>query len=345
MKRLSLLLLCALSTSCISRADSVATVNGETIDRELVRDHTEATAGDNALRQLIDFKLVMQEATRCGLTVTDAEIQAGINERKAQDPSVTTVQTLGGVRYEALVRQTRYQIALDEIMTRDIKASEGVLKTWFASHAKYYNQPARVKLGILLTGSSQRASKMAAQLASKSKSFHELVVEQKKSTDAAGHNSQDTLPSLTAVNVFPPAIRAAIDKSPVGGNSQPVRLGEGGGAAYAIIRVVQRIPGIAADLSKMHARAEMDFKLEQVAIMLNKENSANPPFAKTVEQVKEVIASQQGGNPPYRSILDFINNTEVTRLLSRLRADANVEVEDPAYGKVGEEFEALTGKH
>src|SRR5690606_14469011 len=94
-----------------------------------------------------------------------------------------------------------------------------------------------------------------------------------------------------------------------------------------------------------HDELEIDYKLEQVARKLNSENPSNPPFEKSVDQVKAVLQQQNQSPeaPQYRDVLNFVNQTAVNRLLQGLRTAASVEIEDPAFKAVGEDFKPVPG--
>ena len=47
--------------------------------------------------------------------------------------------------------------------------------------------------------------------------------------------------------------------------------------------------------------------------------------------------------PQYRDILNFVNQTAVNRLLQGLRTAAKVEIEDPAFKAVGDDFKPVPG--
>lgn len=327
-----------------SGGGTVATVNGDSIDREALRDHLEATGGEGALRQLIDFSLVMQKAKAEGIEVSDAEVAASIADRAKTNPEIEAITKAGGVRLNALQRQTRYQLALDKLLTKDVKADEAAVQKWFETRRKYYDQPERVKIGFLLASTKARADTMAAQLKSKSKSFQELVTEQQKANDQLGQGSQAEGQTPILTSTLPPALKTAIAKLKEGETSTPQSLGQGAQQAYVIVRLIERQPAVKADFAKMKDQAIMDYKLEQVAKKLNGENPQNPPFEQTLDQVAAVVAQQSGGaTPDFRAILTFINQTAASNLSNGLRTAAKVEVKDQSYAQVAESFKPVPG--
>lgn len=323
---------------------TVVTVNGQSIDRNALYTHLEANYGENSLRQLIDFALITQKLKDEGLSVSDEEVNAAIEARKATSPEVTQILEAKGVRLSALQRQTRYQLSLDKLLTKDVKVTEDQLKKWFETRRKYYDQPAKAQVGLLLTSTKGRADTMAAQLKNKSKSFQELVDEQKKANDPAAQASMAESPDMIPVDGLPPLLKDAINKTAEGQTSSLITLQEGQQSAYAILRIVKKQAAVKADLTKQKAQAEMDYKLEQVARKLNSENPGNPPFDEALQRVSTAVAAQSGGQvPAFREVLTYITQTAAGNLTNGLRTAAKVEATDPAYSKIAESFKPVPG--
>lgn len=323
---------------------AIATVNGEAVSRDTLHSHLEATYGETAVRQLIDFALITQKLKAEGLSVTDAEVSAAITARQASTPAIAEVVKGKGVRYEALQRQTRYQLAIDKLLTKDVKATEDQVKKWFETRRTYYDTPVKAKIGILLSTVKAKADTMAAQLKSKSKSFQELVNAQKTANDPAAASSIAESPEMIAVDALPALLKNSINSLQVGQTSNVITLKEGDRTAYAILRLVQKQPAVKADYAKLKSQLEMDYKLEQVARKLNGENPGNPPFDQTLEQVKGAVAAQNGGQvPAFREILTFITQTQSANLTNDLRKAAKVESTDPTYIKVVESYKPAPG--
>ena len=327
---------------------AVVTVNGQAVERNALYTHMEANYGEASLKQLIDFALVTQKLKAENLTVSDAEVDAEIEARKDSSPEIAAILESKGVRLDALKRQTRYQIALDKVLTKDVKVTDDQLKKWFESHRKYYDQPAKAKIGLLASSTKARADTMAAQLKSKSKSFQELVEEQKKAKDPAGQSSIAEVPQMIPIEGegMPPVFKTALEKLKSGENSgvikfeqqSPMPSPQKPPPVYMILRAIQKQPAVKGDFTKLKSQIEMDYKLEQVARNLNKENPSNPPFEQSLEQVANAVAQQTGGQPSYREILKFITQTAATNLTTELQQSAKVEANDKTYEKLVEGY-------
>src|SRR3712207_3745924 len=97
---------------------TVATVNGQAIDREELHRFLEATNGEQALQQLIQFQMVMQELKDQKMDVSDQEVSDMMAQRAKQSPGmaddIDKITKTAGPRLEALQRNIRYQIAIDK---------------------------------------------------------------------------------------------------------------------------------------------------------------------------------------------------------------------------------------
>jgi foldase protein PrsA len=324
---------------------SVASVNGESITRSEIDSHLEATAGDSALRQLIDYDLVMQKLKSEGLSVSDDQVNQQIEKMRKANPQIDEVIQVGGPRLEALQRRERYETALNMLITKDVTVDDKALKAWFDKHHAYYDLPTRLRVGFLLSSSKERADTMETQLTKKTKSFQELVDEQKKANDDVAQQSTAESPTYMVPDSLPPALQGDVAKLKKGEISKVLSLGNAQRKVYVIVRVTDRQDAQKADFTANHDELELDYKLEQVARKLNSENPSNPPFEKSVEQVKAVLQQQSRDpqGPSYRDILNFVNQTAVNRLLQGLRTAAKVTIDDPAYKAVGDDFQPVPG--
>jgi parvulin-like peptidyl-prolyl isomerase len=294
---------------------------------------------------LIDYSLVMQKLKAENLSVSDDQVNKQIEKMRTGNPQLDEVIQVGGPRLEALQRRVRYEMALNSLLTKDIKVDDKALKTWFDKHHSYYDQPTRLRVGFLLSSSKDRADTMETQLTKKTKSFQELVDEQKKANDQVAQQSTAESPTYMVPDSLPPALKDDVAKLKKGEISKVLSIGNTQQKVYVIVRVTDRLDALKADFTTNHDELETDYKLEQVARKLNSENPSNPNFEKSVEQVKAVLQQQsQSPTPPeYRDILNFINQTAVNRLLQGLRTAAKVDIEDPSYKAVGDDFKPVPG--
>lgn len=328
---------------------TVATVNGEAISRDDFNAYLEATNGERALRELIDNKLVLQEAAKQKIEITDKDIDAVIEQRKAEGGSgaqmAEEVTKIGGVQLTAYRNSIRNQIAIDRLVTKDVKVDDKALQEWFTKNKANYSTPARVKLGLLITTSKPRADIMVQQLKAKTKTFAQLVDEQKKQKDQAAMQSTAENPNMTSVDALPADIKSTVQKLKVGETSGALLLTPAAAPqkVYGILRIVAQEAAKNPTLAEIRPTVETDYKLEQIARKLVKENPKNPPFEETIRRTGGALMQQnmQQGifqQPTRRDILRYINQTAVAQLTSKLQTGAQVTSDDPAYAKLVEAY-------
>ncbi len=327
-----------------SGSDVVATVNGDNITRGDLYPQMVATTGESALTDLINYNLVMQELKKNNLDVTDAEVDQFLADRKSQDPTqgaqIDQLIKDGGTRLDAVRRRARLQIATEKLVTKDVKADPADVKTWFAKNQSHYGTPARVKVGLLFASTKVRADTMLAQLKAKSKTFDQLLDDQKKMGDPVGANSaqQDV-----------PADKLEKDKSPLGAAARKLGVGEYsavtplGKTAYAIITILSKTPAVTPDFDKMKDQATTDYKLEQVARDQVSKAPGGQTFEKTLTQIQTAVAqqaAQQGNasNPSYHDLLSLLAQGKIQEIQTKLRDEAKVTVADPDLKKVADQF-------
>lgn len=326
-------------------SDTVATVDGQAVDRKELHSYLEALQGGDALRQLIDYQLLMSDLKSKNLTVTDAEIKDGVDRQVKNDPTLAHVIQTGGPRLDALQRRVQTQLAVEKILTADVKPKDADVKAWFdrIGHS-YYDSPEQVSFGILYTTTKARADTMAAQLKAKTKNFMQLVEEQQAAADPAGRQSRADSPPIDA---------ARLRNDPVGKLLHQLKPGDNTGVisllprqkAYAIFKVTKHEPAKRADFTKLKNDLLLDYKMEQVARLVVAKNPKNPPFEQTVEQVSQSMMSQGQTfeRPAYRQVLTYINQTAVDTLMSSLRQTGKVTINDPAYADLGKIYTTVPG--
>ncbi len=340
---------------------AVAGVNGQEIDREDFHRFLEVAAGERALPQLIDYEIVMQELKKQNQTVDDAEVKTALDKlaeqrKKRGGPDAAQFDVLfkSEAGKAALERNIRQDLAINAIMTKGIKADEAAMKTWFDKNHARYDTPAQVKVGLLLATTKVRADLMARQLTTKTKTFAQLVAEQKKVNDPlASQGSIEESPTAVPLSMLGPQMGALAPKMKVGDNTAVLALGSvpvdpssptsKKQPVFGIMRLASRVDAKKADLTAMKSQIATDYKLTQVAQRVVKENPQNPPFDKTLKDTETFISQQlaQAGEtskPAYRDVLNYILSGEKQKTMSLLRAQAKVTVPDAIFGSAAKTY-------
>ena len=330
-------------------ADTLATVGGAPVTRADLNKLLEAQYGESVLPNLIDTQLLLQAGKAAGIDVSDADVAAELERQKKLEPQLTEALTKNPRLLDIVNPQVRRNLVVQRLLTKDVKApTEAELQQFFNTYKTYYQEPAKVKIGTLLTSTKARADAMSRALKDKTKTFEQLVAEQAKAQDPiAGRSSAgDSLqPVDTLEQVFGPAEAKVIETLPKGATTAPRPIPIGTGAPiYVLFHVTDRVAPGAVDFNALKPVVEVDYKMAQVAQGVVKENPANPPFAETLKRTRASIA-QQSQNPlapapSLRDVLTFILRQKQQELLVGLRAKGLVKIEDPAYTTVADQYKA-----
>ena len=327
----------------------LAVVGDQTINKAEMYSLLEANYGPSALTQLIDYTLLMQKAKTEGIEISDADIQQEIDARSKTAPQVAEVEKKGGAALDALKRQVRLQLAVDRLLTKDIKVDPKAYEAWLKKNQDNYAVPERVKIGVLFASTKARADVLAQQLKS-GKSFADLVAAQKKTSDPMAASSvadttenapkEDPNGGYLPTSGLPAEMKTALTQLKTDQTSGVIKLG-GARPAFVILKLLDRKEGVAAKAED--PKPQLEYKLEQVARGLVKENPGNPNFEQTMTQVEQAISQQnmQAGRfdpPTHRQVLDYINQTSMQKMLTSLRSGTKVEIKDPMYSEVADNY-------
>ncbi|HEX8463275.1 MAG TPA: peptidylprolyl isomerase [Abditibacterium sp.] len=325
--------------------DTLATVGSTKVTRAELADFLVAQGGEQALPYLIDTQLLMESLKSKGLDVTDAEVDADLKRRQAADPTLATLISSGGSKLDTAKRQIKRDLAVQKLLTADVKPTEAQIKAFAEKYRTYYDTPATIKTGLLFASTKARADLLAKQLAAKTKTFEAIVAEQKKANDPVAGQSTTDSGRFDPLVSFPANIRGQLEKMPKGSNTSPQQLNVGlPTPVFAIFRKVDFQPAKKADFAALRPQLEMDYKLAEVARKTNAENPTNPPFEETLKRTQDFMQSQNpGGTPPkLRDVLSYINQTAAAKLMTTLRSAGTVQVDDPTYATVAKQYEAAT---
>ena len=320
------------SASGAAGSAAVATVGTETISRGELDSALEAGVGARVLGQLIDDHVVVQAAAAKGLVISDDDIQRELATKEAASPQLAQALAAGGPQADAIKEQTKVALAIPRLLTADVKVSDAELKTWFASYHQYYDVPATIKFGVLVSSQKPRIDILAQELASKSKSFEQLVGEQKQANDPAAKGSLAEMPQAFPVDGLAPQIKALLVPLAPGGTTAPLEMPTQ--HAWAIFRLIERAPAQLKPLDSIKDQAELDCKLTKVAQQLAAQNPANPTVPALVQRTLAYLHSQGNPDPKLRDALMLMDQDALSKTVQALRDSASVQITDPDFAQV-----------
>jgi foldase protein PrsA len=176
LNRLSLALLCLLcvgvgltTVSCgeESSREVLATVDGKPITRgDLVKKLREAR-GPSVLLQMIDEKLIGQEAKAESLTVTPEQLKNRMDQAEASAGSRKDLEAKlqqRGISLEAFQQELTYDIYLSQIIRQQMKITDEDVQAYYKQHAKDFKRGDRVRARMMLLDTRENADAVSTAL-------------------------------------------------------------------------------------------------------------------------------------------------------------------------------------
>jgi len=164
----ALALVAAISMGQVDPSRVVATVNGEEIKgneyyrrmeylpgvgRNLGRSFAEFPPGLLTLEQLITEKLVMQLAKQKGVLPTDAEVEAEVKIRLADNPQMMEQWAAGGRTPAELRDYLRYELTQFKVQTFGITITDQEIEKHYKDNPQLYTRPKQAKLRMIAVSS------------------------------------------------------------------------------------------------------------------------------------------------------------------------------------------------
>lgn len=153
-----------------------AMVNGEPISRLKVISQLEKQGGKQILDSLVTQSLIMQEAKKKGVTVTEDDIKkdlAKIEENyKKQGQTLDQVLKMYGVTREEVVAQRKPFILLDKMVGQDVKVTDKEINDFIAKNNESYGGTltvAQVKQDLIAEKLKQKQQALIEKLQKEAK--------------------------------------------------------------------------------------------------------------------------------------------------------------------------------
>ena len=170
-------------------SEVVATVNGETITKDELYQAMLTEGGRQVLDRLITNLLILQEGKRLGITVTDEEIDARIqnlinaNFYGMADSFYQALEQYG-LTEESLKKDIKTELILRKIAGEQISISDEEAREYFKANQQNYNIPEQVEARHILVDTREEAEEILELLKS-GRDFAELAGEYSKDTLSA----------------------------------------------------------------------------------------------------------------------------------------------------------------
>ncbi len=162
-------------------SDSVALVNGEPIGRNELFDAMYATGGKEALEQLIAKELIIQEADKNELTISEEELEeeiAGIIDESfgGSYEDFLSALNLYGLNEEDFREDARLNLLVRKLAMAEIETTEEEARQFYEENQFLFAQPEEVEVRHILVETMDAAEEVLAQLSADG-DFGELAAE------------------------------------------------------------------------------------------------------------------------------------------------------------------------
>lgn len=149
--------------------DVVAMVNGEKITKEQFYEALVENSGKIVLEQLVSLMIVSQEAEKQGIKITDADVEARIEEIIQEDyygsrDFFEQALLQSGWTEESLKANLRIDMMLTEMVRRKTEITNEEVAQYFADNRADFNIPHQVKVRHILVDTEETAKEVLQKL-------------------------------------------------------------------------------------------------------------------------------------------------------------------------------------
>lgn len=234
--------------------EEVASVDGETIERETWMAAMEEKIGRETLLDLVNDKVMEAAAKKYDIKVSDKEIDFELALIHAVDNRAYT-----GLDLEKERQKVRSEIILEEVLTKDVVISDEEIESYYDENASLYNIATAYRTAVIILPSESEADKTLSELLGGS-DFNVLAKE--RSYDLASASLGGDIGYINdATENIDEAIVKAASSMKVGTISDVLPIDEG---YYAIIQVVDVIEGQTFKLKDSSEHIKRELALEQL---------------------------------------------------------------------------------
>jgi len=241
---------------------NVAKVGEEYITAKDLHQKLLRSYGANVLQEMIDRKLIFDEAKRLNITVSEEEIAREIQllrgDYGTEEEFNNILLEQIGITTNELKEEIEYYILAEEMATRDIVIEESQMKTHYDENIEMYHIPARFHLHTILVSTLEEAYKVIDEIKQGS-SFEAVAAE--RSIDLVTSPNGGDLGMVTEDDYFlAEEVRNVASTLPINQLSEPISTEEG----YMIIKVSEKVEGSTLPYEKVKGKIRRELALKQI---------------------------------------------------------------------------------
>lgn len=318
---LASLLVSGCASKPVEKVEAVATINGEAVSTKeyvtlLERKSTVQVAtqqgvqearvagslGIQALRDLVERRLVLQMATEDKVVPTDDDVKAELDYQIKERPTYLTELAEQGISKEMAAENLKVSLARERLITKGITIPMSEVDAFIAKNPKQFEEPERVQmLFIAITDATKRG--MVDKDLSAGQDF--LTVATRYSEDPNVRQNGAKF-SQEALSTFPPALQTLVNATP---ELKATKWYQEGSAWFKFY-VTKKIPAKKVNMDegrKRHLQRQMMMEKGQASSdfpkrLADKIRTAQvdvqsdflrDPWNKAFEQAKTQMAKQQ----------------------------------------------------
>lgn len=259
---LIILIVGALAATAIfyQRSQIAILVNGEKITKDELLENMISSGGETIVDSLINEKLILQEAKRLKLSVTEEEIKGKTDEIISQFGSEEEFHQLleeYGDTLENLQNRIRTQVLMEKIILADENITDKDLENYFIENRSKFDIHQEVKARHILVGTEEEAQDVAARL-KKGEDFGDLARELSIDTYSKDNGGELEPMYRPANDQFRDTFEEAVFTIKKGEYSAPIETMEG----FHIIEVLDSKEGRVVKFSEVKDEVREEFQNE-----------------------------------------------------------------------------------
>ena len=238
-----------------SGEEIAASVDGDDITRQQWLAEMEIRYGKETLQSLVNEKVMEKAADKYDIKITDDEIDLEIAlMRSAQDSTETEKLTNAQLR-----QKVRAQLILEKVLSKDVIIEQEQTATYYEENKSLYNIPTSYRTSIIVLASKADAQDVKKELASGSEFS---VLARERSLDSVSASLGGDIGFITEEqDSVDSAIRKAVVKLNVDGESNIIKLNDG---RYALIQLLEVVEGQSFSYKDVEEHIARELAMEQL---------------------------------------------------------------------------------